>query len=140
MHVTKDGYGARVSNMLMYDAVSSDMIRRWVYPFTPEANFADQEGQRCTHSRHNVYRGPGVSLGHGSQMEENVLIGRDTSIGANCFISNTVIGANCCIGTAKPIFKLSSSLLLLQLVLKMYPFKRHRWKCICNFLFFFKAA
>ncbi|XP_042560504.1 translation initiation factor eIF-2B subunit epsilon isoform X1 [Clupea harengus] len=98
MHVTKDGYGARVSNMLMYDAVSSDMIRRWVYPFTPEANFADQEGQRCTHSRHNVYRGPGVSLGHGSQMEENVLIGRDTSIGANCFISNTVIGANCCIG------------------------------------------
>ncbi|XP_063074806.1 translation initiation factor eIF-2B subunit epsilon [Engraulis encrasicolus] len=98
MHVTKDGYGARVSNMLMYDAVSSDMVRRWVYPLTPEANFAGQEGQRCTHSRHNVYRGPGVSLGHGSQMEENVLIGRDTSIGGNCIISNSVIGANCSIG------------------------------------------
>uniref|UniRef100_A0A671RFU1 Translation initiation factor eIF2B subunit epsilon n=1 Tax=Sinocyclocheilus anshuiensis TaxID=1608454 RepID=A0A671RFU1_9TELE len=92
------GYGACVSNLLMYDTVSSDTIRRWVYPITPEANFADQEGQSCTHSRHNVYREPGVSLGHGSQMEENVLIGRNTMIGANCTISNTVIGANCVIG------------------------------------------
>uniref|UniRef100_A0A672KL07 Translation initiation factor eIF2B subunit epsilon n=1 Tax=Sinocyclocheilus grahami TaxID=75366 RepID=A0A672KL07_SINGR len=98
MHVTKDGYGARVSNLLMYDTVSSDTIRRWVYPITPEANFADLEGQSCTHSRHNVYRETGVSLGHGSQMEENVLIGRNTMIGANCTISNTVIGANCVIG------------------------------------------
>ncbi|KAG7456943.1 hypothetical protein MATL_G00241280 [Megalops atlanticus] len=98
LHVTADGYGARVSNLLMYDAVSSDMVRRWVYPLTPEANFTDQEGQGCTHSRRNVYRGAGVSLGHGSQVEENVLIGRETSIGANCHISNSIIGNNCTIG------------------------------------------
>ncbi|KAM8838925.1 translation initiation factor eIF2B subunit epsilon [Synchiropus picturatus] len=98
LHVTRDGYGVRVSNLLMYDTVSSDLVRRWVYPITPESNFADQAGQSCTFSRHNVYRGTGVSLGHGSQMEENVLIGRDTSIGANCFISNSVIGNNCTIG------------------------------------------
>lgn len=98
MHVTKDGYGVRVSNLLMYDSVSSDLVRRWVYPITPEANFTDQKGQSCTYSRHNVYRGSGVSLGHGSQMEENVLIGCDTSIGANCYISNSVIGNNCTIG------------------------------------------
>ncbi|KAG9343422.1 hypothetical protein JZ751_013586 [Albula glossodonta] len=98
LHVTGDAYGARVSNLLMYDSVSSDMVRRWVYPLTPEANFIDREGQGCTHSRHNVYRGAGVSLGHGSQMVENVLIGRETSIGANCLISNSVIGSNCTIG------------------------------------------
>lgn len=98
MHVTKDGYGVRVSNLLMYDSVSSDLVRRWVYPVTPEANFTDQKGRSCTYSRHNVYRGSGVSLGHGSQMEENVLIGHDTSIGANCYISNSVIGSNCTIG------------------------------------------
>ncbi|KAJ8270441.1 hypothetical protein GJAV_G00114740 [Gymnothorax javanicus] len=98
LYVTGDGYGARVSNLLMYDSVSSDMVRRWVYPLTPEANFTDQEGQGCTHSRRNVYRGAGVSLGHGSQMVENVLIGRETSIGANCHISNSVIGHNCTIG------------------------------------------
>ncbi|KAM3866435.1 translation initiation factor eIF2B subunit epsilon-like [Diretmus argenteus] len=98
MHVTKDGYGVRVSNLLMYDSVSSDLIRRWLYPLTPEANFTDQKGGSCTHSRHNVYRASGVTLGHGSQMEENVLIGCDTSIGANCHISNSVIGNNCTIG------------------------------------------
>ncbi|XP_076828481.1 translation initiation factor eIF2B subunit epsilon [Brachyhypopomus gauderio] len=98
MYVSQDGYGARVSNLLMYDAVSSDLIRRWVYPITPEANFADEEGRSCTHSRHNVYREQGVGLGHGSLTEENVLIGRNTLIGANCSISNTVIGADCIIG------------------------------------------
>lgn len=98
MHVTPDGYGVRVSNLLMYDSVSSDIVRRWVYPVTPEANFTDQKGQSCTYSRHNVYRGSGVSLGHGSQMEENVLIGCNTSIGANCSISNSVIGNSCTIG------------------------------------------
>ncbi|XP_076018430.1 translation initiation factor eIF2B subunit epsilon [Genypterus blacodes] len=98
VHVTKDGYGARISNLLMYDSVSSDLVRRWVYPVTPETNFTDQKGRSCTYSRHNVYRCSGVSLGHGSQMEENVLIGFDTSIGANCYISNSVIGNNCTIG------------------------------------------
>eukprot|EP00066_Takifugu_rubripes_P010175 XP_003977775.1 PREDICTED: translation initiation factor eIF-2B subunit epsilon [Takifugu rubripes] len=98
VHVTQDGYGARVSNLLMYDSVSSDIVRRWVYPVTPEANFTDQKGQSCTYSRHNVYRGSGVSLGHGSQMEENLLIGCNTSIGANCNISNSVIGNSCTIG------------------------------------------
>uniref|UniRef100_A0A3B5QTH6 Translation initiation factor eIF2B subunit epsilon n=1 Tax=Xiphophorus maculatus TaxID=8083 RepID=A0A3B5QTH6_XIPMA len=98
MHVTKDGYGVRVSNLLMYDSVSSDFVRRWFYPLTPESNFTDQEGRSCTYSRHNVYRGSGVSLGHGSQMVENILIGCDTSIGANCCISNSVIGDNCTIG------------------------------------------
>lgn len=102
MHVTRDGYGVRVSNLLMYDSVSSDIVRRWVYPVTPEANFTDQKGQSCTYSRHNVYRGSGVSLGHGSQMEENVLIGCNTRIGANCSISNSVIGNSCTIGELYP--------------------------------------
>lgn len=98
MNVINDGYGVRVSNLLMYDSVSSDLVRRWFYPLTPEANFTDQKEWSCTYSRHNVYRGTGVSLGHGSQMEENVLIGCNTSIGANCRISHSVIGNNCTIG------------------------------------------
>ncbi|KAJ8011457.1 hypothetical protein DPEC_G00058410 [Dallia pectoralis] len=98
LHVTNDGYGVRVSNLQMYDSVSLDLMRRWVYPLTPEANFTNQRGLECTHSRHNVYRGAGVSLGHGSQMVENVLIGQNTSIGANCHISNCIIGNSCTIG------------------------------------------
>ncbi|RXN00539.1 Translation initiation factor eIF-2B subunit epsilon [Acipenser ruthenus] len=101
LHVTGEQYGARVSNLLMYDAVSSDVVRHWVYPLIPEMNFTDEEGQACTHSRRNVYRGADVSLGHGSQMVENMLTGRGTIIGSNCQISNSVIGNNCTIGIQK---------------------------------------
>uniref|UniRef100_F7E6V2 Translation initiation factor eIF2B subunit epsilon n=1 Tax=Callithrix jacchus TaxID=9483 RepID=F7E6V2_CALJA len=98
MHVTTKEYGARVSNLHMYWAVCADVIRRWVYPLTPEANFTDSSTQSCTHSRHNIYRGPEVSLGHGSILEENVLLGSGTVIGSNCFITNSVIGPGCHIG------------------------------------------
>uniref|UniRef100_A0A452GWQ5 Translation initiation factor eIF2B subunit epsilon n=1 Tax=Gopherus agassizii TaxID=38772 RepID=A0A452GWQ5_9SAUR len=98
MHVTAEEYGARVSNLLMYEAVCSDIIRRWVYPMTPEINFTDDETQSYTHSKHNIYRGAEVSLGHGSVLDENVLIGQGTVIGSNCSITNSVIGQNCKIG------------------------------------------
>ncbi|XP_060690588.1 translation initiation factor eIF-2B subunit epsilon [Hemiscyllium ocellatum] len=98
MHVTSDEYGVRVSNLLMYEAVCSDIIRRWAYPLTPEMNFSEDEKGFSVHLRHNVYRGSEVSLGQGSVVEENVVIGRGTIIGTNCFISNSVIGYNCVIG------------------------------------------
>ncbi|XP_076973838.1 translation initiation factor eIF2B subunit epsilon [Tamandua tetradactyla] len=98
MHITTREYGARVSNLHMYAAVCADVIRRWVYPLTPEANFTDNATQSCTHSRHNIYRGPEVSLGHGSILEENVLLGSGTVVGSNCSITNSVIGPGCYIG------------------------------------------
>uniref|UniRef100_A0A8B9BKZ1 Translation initiation factor eIF2B subunit epsilon n=1 Tax=Anser brachyrhynchus TaxID=132585 RepID=A0A8B9BKZ1_9AVES len=98
MHVTTEEYGAHICNLLMYEAVCSDIIRRWVYPLTPEMNFTDDENQSYTHSKHNIYRGVDVSLGHGSVLEENVLIGQGTVVGSNCSITNSVIGQNCKIG------------------------------------------
>ncbi|XP_067850988.1 translation initiation factor eIF-2B subunit epsilon [Heptranchias perlo] len=98
MHVTADEYGVRVSNLLMYEAVCLDIIRRWVYPMTPEMNFTNDEKSSSINLRHNVYRGSEVSLGQGSVVEENVVIGRGTVIGTNCFIANSAIGRNCVIG------------------------------------------
>ncbi|XP_069829570.1 translation initiation factor eIF2B subunit epsilon [Dendropsophus ebraccatus] len=98
LHVTQEEYGARVSNLLMYEAVTSDILCRWLHPITPETNFTDQENQCYTHSRHNIYRGSEVSRGHGSVLRENVLIGSNTTIGSMCSISNTSIGKNCRIG------------------------------------------
>ncbi|XP_061493488.1 translation initiation factor eIF-2B subunit epsilon [Rhineura floridana] len=98
MHVTSEEYGAPVSNLLMYESVSFDVLQRWVYPLTPEMNFTDDKAQNCTHSRHNIYRGAEVSLGHDSMLEENVLIGQGTSVGRKCSITNSVIGPNCKIG------------------------------------------
>uniref|UniRef100_H0XEQ4 Translation initiation factor eIF2B subunit epsilon n=1 Tax=Otolemur garnettii TaxID=30611 RepID=H0XEQ4_OTOGA len=76
MHVITREYGARVSNLHMYSTVCADVIRRWVYPLTPEANFTDNTTQSCTHSRHNIYR----------------------VIGTSCSITNSVIGPGCHIG------------------------------------------
>ncbi|KAG8581711.1 hypothetical protein GDO81_007775 [Engystomops pustulosus] len=98
LYVTQEEYGARVSNLSMYEAVTSDILCRWLYPITPETNFTDQEEQSYTHSRHNIYRGSEVSRGHGSVLHENVLIGSNTTIGSKCSISNTSIGKNCRIG------------------------------------------
>ncbi|XP_073445368.1 translation initiation factor eIF2B subunit epsilon [Dendrobates tinctorius] len=98
LYVTQEEYGARVSNLSMYEAVTSDILCRWLYPVTPETNFTDQEEQSCTHSRHNIYRGADVRRGHGSVLRENVLIGSNTTIGSKCSISNTSIGKNCTIG------------------------------------------
>ncbi|OCT78464.1 translation initiation factor eIF-2B subunit epsilon [Xenopus laevis] len=98
LHVTQEEYGARISNLLMYDAVTSDILRRWLYPLTPETNFTDQDAHTYTHCRHNIYRGSDVSRGHGSILRENVLIGSHTTIGSNCSISNSTIGRNCSIG------------------------------------------
>ncbi|KAM4694935.1 translation initiation factor eIF2B subunit epsilon [Discoglossus pictus] len=98
LHVTQEEYGARVSNLLMYEAVTCDILRRWLYPLTPETNFTDEETQGYTHSRHNIYRGSEVSRGHGSILRENVLIGSGTTIGAKCSIRNSSIGRNCSIG------------------------------------------
>ncbi|XP_075058514.1 translation initiation factor eIF2B subunit epsilon [Mixophyes fleayi] len=98
LHVTQEEYGARVSNLSMYEAVTSDILCRWLYPITPETNFTDQEVQKYTHSRHNIYRGSEVSRGHGSILNGNVLIGSSTTIGAKCNISNASIGRNCRIG------------------------------------------
>lgn len=101
MHVTTEEYGAHICNLLMYEAVCSDIIRRWVYPLTPEMNFTDDKNQSYTHSKHNIYRGVDVSLGHDSVLEENVLIGQGTVIGSNCSITNSIIGQNCRIGECK---------------------------------------
>ncbi|KAM4772565.1 translation initiation factor eIF2B subunit epsilon [Rhinophrynus dorsalis] len=98
LHVTQEEYGARVSNLLMYEAVTSDILRRWLYPLTPETNFTDQAAHSYTHSRHNIYRGSEVSRGHGSILRENVLIGSNTTVGAKCSIRNSTIGRNCSIG------------------------------------------
>ncbi|XP_039203145.1 translation initiation factor eIF-2B subunit epsilon isoform X1 [Crotalus tigris] len=97
MYVTSEEYGASVSNLSMYESVSSDILQRCVYPITPEMNFINGK-QSCTHSRHNIYRGAEVSLGHESVLEENVLVGQGTSVGTKCCITNSVIGPNCKIG------------------------------------------
>ncbi|GIY02567.1 translation initiation factor eIF-2B subunit epsilon [Caerostris darwini] len=90
------GYGANVSNLFMYDAVSQDIVSRWVHPIVPE--LIELKENLYTHSLQNIYKADGVETGHKSILHQNIVIGKGSKIGENCYIVNSVIGSNCIIG------------------------------------------
>ena len=92
-HVISDQYAARVCNLNTYDAISKDVIHRWVYPLVP-----DNTDDACSYSRRNIYLNTNVSLAFGCELNEDVVIGRNTSIGVNTQITKSSIGHNCRIG------------------------------------------
>ena len=93
-HFISDQYAAHVSNLHTYDAVSKDVVHRWVYPLVPD----NVTGEMYSYGRHNIYLNANVTLALGCRLLEDVAIGRDTSIGANAVVSHSTIGHNCRIG------------------------------------------
>ena len=93
-HFISDQYAARVSNLQTYDAISKDVIHRWVYPLVPD----NVIGESYSYSRRNVYLNTNVVLAVGAVLHEDVVIGRDTTIGENTQITHSSIGHNCQIG------------------------------------------
>lgn len=93
-HFISDQYAARVSNLHTYDAISKDVIHRWVYPLVPD-NSIDES---YSYGRHNIYLCGDVTLAVGTELLEDVVIGQDSRIGANSHISHTSIGHDCIIG------------------------------------------
>ena len=92
-HIISDQYAARVCNLNTYDAVSKDVIHRWVYPLVP-----DNTDEACSYGRRNIYLNTNVSLAFGCELHEDVVIGRNTSIGVSTHITQSSIGHNCQIG------------------------------------------
>ena len=92
-HVITDQYAARVCNFSTYDAISKDVIHRWVYPLVP-----DNTDEACSYGRRNIYLNTDVSLAFGCELHEDVVIGRNTSIGVSTHITQSSIGHNCRIG------------------------------------------
>lgn len=92
--IISDQYAAQVSNLHTYDAISRDVIHRWVYPLVPD----NITGENYSYGRHNIYLSSDVTLAVGTCLEEDVVIGRGSMIGANSCISRSSIGHNCVIG------------------------------------------
>lgn len=93
-HFISDKYAARVSNLRTYDAISKDVIHRWVYPLVPD----NVIGESYSYGRHNIYLNTDITLAMGAVLEEDVVIGNGSRIGANTKISHSSIGHNCIIG------------------------------------------
>ena len=92
-HVISDQYAARVCNLNTYDAISKDVIHRWVYPLVP-----DNTDETCSYGRRNIYLNTNVSLSFGCELHEDVVIGHNSSVGRNTHITQSSIGHYCKIG------------------------------------------
>mmetsp|Transcript_6185 Transcript_6185/g.15890 ORF Transcript_6185/g.15890 Transcript_6185/m.15890 type:complete len:717 (+) Transcript_6185:167-2317(+) len=99
--VIRDGYAARVGNLHAYDAVSMDVLRRWVYPLVPDSRLL-QQAHSIQYKRHNVYLSDQVMLTRGCELQENVLVGFATVVGREgapkTTLTNCIIGKRCKIG------------------------------------------
>ena len=93
-HFISDQYAARVSNLRTYDAISKDVIHRWVYPLVPD-NMIEET---YSYGRHNKYLNTNVVLSLGCVLHEDVVIGNGTFVGTNSQISHSSIGHKCRIG------------------------------------------
>ena len=93
-HFISDQYAARVSNLCTYDAISKDVLHRWVYPLVPD----NATGDSYSYGRHNIYLHSNVTLAMGSVLHEDVAVGGQTKVGRDSHISNSAIGHSCEIG------------------------------------------
>lgn len=95
-HVATEGYAARVKSLQMYDAVSKDVVSRWTYPLSPDANLLRQ--QSYVVGKSGVYREEGVVLARSAVVKKKTVLGKATSIGDGSVVTNSVIGRRCVIG------------------------------------------
>lgn len=94
-HFISEQYAARVGNLQTYEAISKDVIHRWVFPLVPD-NSALVEGY--SYGRRNIYLGKNISLALDCNLEEDVVIGSESFVGSQSVISHSTIGRNCKIG------------------------------------------
>jgi translation initiation factor eIF-2B subunit epsilon len=98
VHIVKDQYAARVSNLHTYDAISKDVIHRWTYPLVPDVRW-DQKDGVYTYNRRNVYLHTDITLARNCNLERDVVIGQLSSVRKGTIIRNSVIGQRCSIGS-----------------------------------------
>ena len=95
-HVITNHYAARAGDLLSYDRISTDILRRWASPICVDNNiFTDMAYEM---PRKGVYKEADVVLARSSRIEGRTMLGRGTTVGAGSVIRNSVIGRRCHIG------------------------------------------
>lgn len=89
-------YAARVESWSTYSAISQDVLARWCYPLTPDANLTDTS---YSYEFNHIYKEEKVVLAQSCRIGNSTCIGAHTSIGNNSTVSKSVIGRNCQIGS-----------------------------------------
>jgi len=90
-HVLTSGYSARVNDLHMYNAISLDLMNRWIYPLVPDK-------PSNIYKRNNVYLEKDVTIERDCLITDGVVIGKGSCVGEHANISKSVIGLNCKLG------------------------------------------
>lgn len=95
-HIVEKAYVARVRSLQTYDAVSRDIVSRWVYPMCIDHNlYGDHD---YTYYRTSIYKESGVQLARSSEVQRGSVIGAETTIGENTVVKETILGRRCKVG------------------------------------------
>lgn len=89
--VISKGYSARVNDLHMYNAITLDLMNRWIYPLVPD-------NPSYMYKRNNVYIEKDVTIERDCAITDGVLIGKGTSVGELAKLSKSVVGLNCKLG------------------------------------------
>ena len=89
-------YAARVRDLYTYNAVSTDIIRRWPYPLVPDNNLFGSSEYR--YNRGNIYCERSFQPSRSCHIGSNTMVGAHTTVGNGSRISGTIIGHGCQIG------------------------------------------
>lgn len=95
-YITTDHYSARVESWQTYDGICQDVLERWCYPIVPERNLL--EDQTYTYGSQHIYKESDVILSQSCKLQSCVVIGRDSFIGDETEVQNSVVGRSCKIG------------------------------------------
>ena len=96
----KHYYLQRVHVPRSYDAISVDLMNRWLHPICLDANlFPPSTPSSYTSSRNNLYKELKVHLSKNVRIDTPAVIGSDTTIYEDSLISMSCIGRDCVIGS-----------------------------------------
>lgn len=93
-YIVTDQYAARVKSLRAYNAISKDIMGRWVYPLCPDSNLVPDQNYRFRKGK--VYQEDTVMIGRASLKQ--TVIGSQTSIEEDSTITGSTIGRRCKIG------------------------------------------
>lgn len=94
-----DQYAASVLDAQSYCRISTDVMNRWAYPMTPDGNLLGKADDRYAYARRNIYRHRDALVDANCLLVRNVAIGKDSRIGSNAVLEQTVVGKRCSVGT-----------------------------------------
>jgi len=90
-------YACRVRDLRTYAAISRDVVRRWLYPLVPDANWVT-EATSYSFERGFRYRDEGVRVERNGVISEGTMLGAGVVVESGAQVINSVVGPHCVIG------------------------------------------